>query len=120
MDNALLTSNGCPPPEKFVGLDPLPFERESLGYTPKDAHQQAAVDDEGLCEQFIAQPFIFSVPYLLAGFLITYSVTRGRDVSHPLVTLITERSRSVDNAGVGRSQKVKLSALSMILHRNFF
>ena len=33
-----------PPPEQFVGFDPLPFERESLGYTPEEAHEQAAVN----------------------------------------------------------------------------
>ena len=33
-----------PPPEKFVDFYPLPFERESVGYTPEEAHEQAAVN----------------------------------------------------------------------------
>ena len=33
-----------PPPERIVGFDPLPFERENLGYTPEEAHEQSAVN----------------------------------------------------------------------------
>jgi hypothetical protein len=32
-----------PSPERFAGFDPIPFERESLGYTPEEAHEQAAI-----------------------------------------------------------------------------
>ena len=57
---------------KIIGLDPLPFERETLGYTPKEAHQQAAVDDKGLCENLSHNPLFFqSLTYWRASPLHT-------------------------------------------------
>ena len=32
-----------PYPRGLAGFDPIPFERESLGYTPEEAHEQAAI-----------------------------------------------------------------------------